>query len=209
MTLDFSHFEILCQEKKIDLRGVSTLLGQKNWFFLCCFIGQIYVPRILSKIFESKSVELEKLSIAEESAVESRRTPLSGETDSRRSRFLRWEILSQKDCLFLDNVFRGGDAKIYPSDFDHAIGGFAHRDTNTFKAFFPKPRFPNLRNSSRTRYMSNRDKIWQTRVSEVWKCLVPESTKNVGKLFFINTNVKKKSAKIGTLTLIAHNSFIF
>ena len=26
---------------------------------------------------------------------------------------------------------------------------------------------------------------------------------------FINNNVKKKSAKIGTLTLIAHNSFIF
>ena len=94
------------------LKGVSTLLGQKNWFFLFCFIGQIYVPRILSKIFELQSVGLEKLSSAEESAVESRRTRLSGETDSRRSRFLRWEILSWRDCLFLDNVFGGRDAKI-------------------------------------------------------------------------------------------------
>ena len=57
--------------------------------------------------------------------------------------------------------------------------------------------------------MSNRDEIWHTRVSELSKCLVPESTKKVGKFFFINNNVKKKSEKIGTLTLIAHNSFIF
>ena len=69
--------------------------------------------------------------------------------------------------LFLDNVFGDGDAKIYTSDFDHAINGFAHRDKNTFKAFFSKTRFPNLRNSSRTRYMSNRDEIGQTPVSEV------------------------------------------
>ena len=63
-------------------------VGSKKIFFF--FFA---LPRILSKIFELQSVESEKLSAAEESAVKSRIIRLSGEIDIHRCRFLRWKVL--------------------------------------------------------------------------------------------------------------------